>query len=212
MTMSKVDYKLKYQELKLKYMNAVDTAYRLGFQAGQQQAQVQQVQEQQAQQQAMEQAAMQAQGQGQPGEEGQEGGEEQQAQPGQEQGPMGSELDQHISQLESMLGKAEKDSDEYKTLKKSLDGIKSFRQSQIDAYNLKKAQEAVKIIGEALNKPAAKPMSAQAQANMNPVAKRALTKQEEILKDVFSAWEKEEATASKSISDILNIEGITSKE
>lgn len=210
--MSKIDYKQKYQELKLKYMNAVDTAYRLGFQAGAQQAQVQQAQDQQAQQQAMDQAATQQ--QGQPGAEDQEGGEQQAPaqEQSQEQNPMGSELDQHISQLESMLGKAEKDSEEYKTLKKSLDGIKSFRQSQINSFNMKKAEQAIKIIGDAINKPVTRAISQQAQVNLPIAAKNALTKQEQILSEVFNQWEKEEANATKSIADILNVEGLITKE
>src|SRR5271165_1302820 len=92
------NWQLKYADLKLKFHDAVDTAFPLCFEQGAQQAQVQQAQQQQADAQAAQQAA--AMGQGQPGEPPGDSG-----QFGQEPSN-GSELDQHIGTLESMLGQS----------------------------------------------------------------------------------------------------------
>ena len=71
--MSLTDYRAKYMDLKTKFQETVDLAWRLGFEQGAQQAQLDQVAQQQAQ---ADQMAMAANGQPQPGQPGEEGNAE----------------------------------------------------------------------------------------------------------------------------------------
>lgn len=205
-------YKAKYQQLKMQYMHAVDTAFRIGFEQGQQQATMDQAAQQQQQQDAM----MQAQAGGPPGAEGappEEGGmptepgAEQEMEPTSEH-PDGSELDQHIAKLESLLGKAETSPED---LSKALSEIKALRKSQVQAIELKKSAGAIKEISKALHRPAFK-LSAQASHNMNDTAKRAVSLQHKIVDDVMKKWEEEELRASNKINEIISVEGLTKKE
>lgn len=198
--MADVNWKSKYLELKSKYMSAVDASYRLGIQEGIQQAQVQQVQDQAAQQQADEQAAAQGQpgqdGQGQPGQSGQDGTE----QAPDSEHPQGSELDQHISQLEGMLGKTELNIDDLQAIKKSVEALKF-------GIEMKKSDMAVKGIARALA-PKKFAISSTAQANLTPTAKAALEGQQRIVNDIMKAWDSQEPGLSKSIADIVAGEGL----
>lgn len=193
--MAEINWKSKYTELKAKYMNAVDAAFRIGMEQGMQQAQMQQMQDQ-AQQQAEAEAAQQGGQPGQPGEEGapQEGGEMAQS-----EHPQGSELDQHISQLEGMLGKSELTEQDMAAMKKSLASLKF-------AADMKKSDAAVKGIAKAL-KPAPK-MSAQAQHNLTPTAKAAVHGQAKIVENIMKAWEEQESDLSNSIINIVAGEGL----
>ena len=160
--MSDVNYKMKYDALKSKFMNSVDMAFRLGYEQGGKDSEVQQAAD--AQQQQAEQES-----QGQPGQSSQPGnnfGQEQtnpsEDQPtsqspadAQPQGgapmqesehPEGSELDQHINMLESMLSKGELTGDD---LKKALHDVKSLKLS----LAIKKNDKAVKNIAKALKNP-----------------------------------------------------------
>lgn len=203
----KIDYKQKYEELKAKFMSSVDAAWQDGYQHGMQDSQTEQVQQQQQQ---SDQMAMAANGQPQPGQPGEEvaPGEEQNGQPGQpqSQNPNGDELDQHISKLEGMLGKADISSTELGDLKKTLSDIRSL-QVQI---NLTKSMESIKNtkFGK-LHKSIS--FSPKIQANLPEPAKKALTLQEKIVGDVFKKWAADESTAARDISSIVNIEGITKK-
>jgi hypothetical protein len=207
---NQVNYKQKYEDLKMKYMQDVDTAFRLGFEQGSVQGmQDAQLQQQQAQAEA-DQAAI---GQGQ-GSEGTPAGAEQQANPngGQigdmepdSENPAGSELDQHIAKLESMVSKAELSPDE---LKKAVSDIKAFR---VQATEMKKSSMAISGIAKALHKPAFK-IGRQASHNMNDNAKRAVGMQEKIVSDIMKSWADEEKTASNSISKILGVEGLVKKD
>jgi hypothetical protein len=188
------DWKLKYQDLKLKFHDAVDTAFRLGFEAGAQNAQVQQAQQAEA---AAQQAAMQP-------------GQDPNAPPGQEapgqEGSDGSELDQHIGTLEGMLGQSEAGSPEQANLQKSLSGIKSFRADLHTKYELKKSEKAIAAIAKAM-----KPkftIGKAASKNMSPSAKDALSMQEKIVEDLMKSMADEEAKASESISKTLSIEQV----
>src|ERR1700677_3890259 len=119
-----VNYKMKYQELKSKYMKAVDMAFRLGVEEGMKQGQLDNANQQLAQAQEQNTAAA----GGAPGDPSQEGGSPnnngaggtpdqgtgidksgapsiQPGQPPASENPEGSELDQHISKLESMIAK-----------------------------------------------------------------------------------------------------------
>ena len=101
----KVDWKDKYFELRSKYLNAIDVAFRLGAQEGQRNAEMENLQQQVAQ--AEEQAAMAAQGGMMPGEEL----PPEEMMPGEElppeEGGQEPDLDSSINELESFV-KAEK--------------------------------------------------------------------------------------------------------
>lgn len=205
--MSLTDYRAKYMDLKTKFQETVDLAWRLGFEQGAQQAQLDQVAQQQAQ---ADQMAMAANGQPQPGQSGEEGtpGEEQSEQPGQpqSQNPNGDELDQHIQKLESMLGKTEINPMELGDLKKTLADIRSL-QVQI---NLTKSLESIKNTKMAPLKKSIS-FSPKVQANLPEPAKKALSLQENIVKSVFEKWSKDESQAASQIGSILNVDGIVKK-
>ena len=54
-------------------------------------------------------------------------------------------------------------------------------------------------------------LSPRVQANLPEPAKKALSLQENIVKDVFAKWEKDEQKAASDIGSILNIDGIVKK-
>jgi hypothetical protein len=204
-------YKHKYEQLKAKFMNSVDVAFRLGFEQGALSAQMDAMaqQAQQAQQQA--QASQQAAQSGAPGQDGEEeqdpsaaedGSQEEQAQSPQE-AQMGSELDKHISELESLLAKGELEPEE---LRKSLDSIKKAK----EAVDLEKNLKAIKKIGKFM-KPHFK-LNKIAEHNLPREAKNALSTQEKILEDVMKSWDEAEARASKDIRNILLNEGLVKKD
>ncbi len=195
--MNNQNYRLKYQDLKLKFHDSVDVAFRLGFEQGAQQAQVQQAQQAQMQAEQAQQAAM---GQGQPGQDpnaasGQEMGQE---------GSDGSELDQHIGTLEGMLSQSKPGSPEQGALQKSLDGIKAFQSDLKQKYELKKAEKAIAAIGKAMKTPFT--LSKAATKNMSEPAKKALSMQEQIVADLMKSMEEEEKKASEAITKTLSIE------
>lgn len=194
-------------DLKTKYQETVDLAWRLGFEQGAQQAQLDQATQQQQQ---ADQMAMAANGQPQPGQEGEAApGEEPEAQPGQpqSQNPNGDELDQHISKLEGMLGKSEISSMDLGDLKKTLSDIRSL-QVQI---NLTKSLDSIKNTKFGSLKKS-QPLSPRLQANLPEPAKKALSMQEKIVESVFEKWSRDESKAASDISSILNVEGITKKD
>ena len=195
--MNNQDYKLKYKDLKLKFMDAVDVSFRLGMEQGLQQAQVQQAAQAQADAQAAQAAAM---GQ-QPGQPGQDPN----APPGQEPTD-GSELDQHIGQLESMLGQSKPGSDEQAALQKSLDGIKAFRNNLKQAHDLYKSERAIAAIGKSM-KPVFT-LGKSATKNLSEPAKKALNSQEKIVQELMKSMEEEEKKAAEAITKTLDIEQI----
>ena len=136
-------------DLKQKFMDATDTAYRLGYEQGaketQMEMQAQQMAEQQAQQAAMQGAAG-VDEQGNPVDEmGNPIDPNQMPQDGQEQ--MGDEmpadvdpevsaqLDDHINELESLVAKGEKPS--IKDMRKVVEGLSTLRKSQKQKLNKK---------------------------------------------------------------------------
>jgi hypothetical protein len=120
---NKIDWKQKYVELRAKYLNAVDVAFRLGVQEGMRNAEIQQLQTQLQEAQAQAQAAMAAAqqppmgGEGMPVDEqgmpveGMEGeipvDEEGMPVEGMEE-EGGGELDQSIDELEGLVKKEKK--------------------------------------------------------------------------------------------------------
>lgn len=190
--MKNQDWKLKYQDLKLKFHDAVDVAFRLGMEQGLQQAQVQEAQQQQADAQAAQAAAM-----------GQQPGQDPNAPPGQAPND-GSELDQHIGQLEGMLGQSQPGSPEQASLQKSLAGIKSIRNTLRQASDMYKSEKAIASISKAL-KPAYT-LSKGATKNMSEPAKKALSMQEQIVDELMKSFKEEEEKASEAITKTLNFE------
>lgn len=183
---SAINYKQKYVELKAKFMSSVDQAFKLGYEQGMKQAQLD----------SMQQMA-------QPVNE--------EPVPGQENGTSdenGSELDQYIAQLESMVGN--KDSSE-EEVKKALDGIKSFRKNQLQQIELKKSAQAIPEISKALHKPSFK-MNVIATQNMTDNSKKAVSMQQKIVTDIMEKWEKEEHKAAQEIKKAIDIEGLLKKE
>jgi hypothetical protein len=213
---NQINYKQKYQELKMKFMEAVDTAFALGFEQGQVQAQQDQMMQQQQQQLEAQQNAQQGGfGEGH-GAEGSPAGAEQQANPNggempqepDSQNPAGSELDQHIEKLESMVSKSEVSPAEL------MGFLNDLRKSQADAQQaaeLKKSSLAIKGIAKALHKPAFK-IGQQASHNMNSNAKAAVTMQHKIVNDIMKAWDDESNKASKDIKSVLDLSNLTKKD
>jgi len=197
--MAEINWKSKYIELKAKYMSAVDAAFRIGMEQGMQQAQVQQAQDQAAQQQTQDQQAQ----DGQPGQESApQDGDEQSG----SENPQGSELDQHISQLEGMLGKSELTVDDMQALQKSVAALKF-------GIEMKKSDIAVRSIANSLRPayPAVKiptAISKTADANLNNHAKAALNLQAQIVANVMAGFEEEEVNLSKNIANIVAGEGL----
>lgn len=196
--MKNQDWALKYKDLKLKFMDAVDVAFRLGMEQGLQQAQVQQAQQQQADAQAQQAAMM-----GQPGQDPNADPSQEGQMPGQES-PNGSELDSHISQLESMLGKTETGSLEYMNLKKSLDGIKSFQNSLKMAHEHKASELTLKSIQKAMQPKFT--LGKTATKNLSESGKKALNMQEQIVADLMKSMDDEQAKAQEAITKTLDFE------
>lgn len=187
--MNNQEWKLKYQDLKLKFLDAVDVSFRLGFEQGAQQAQVQQAEM------ATQQAQM---TQGQPG-------QDPNAQFGQETSD-GSELDQHIGTLENMLSQSKSGSPEQEGLQKSLDGIKAFKSNLKQSYEFKKSELAIKAIEKAM-----KPkfvLGKAATKNLSPHGVKGINDQEKIVADLMKAMDEEEKKVAESITKTLSLEQI----
>lgn len=189
-----IDYKAKYLSIRQKLIQTADTSYRMGFQAGMQQAQMQQAQEQaqqaqmqaqQAQQQVQQMQQAQMSQQQDPNQQEQMSPEqEQQAQMQQaQQQNEPTEMDQHIAELEELVNKSENLTVE--DLMKSVEKIK-----------------AAKI---------PKSYSFSYEHNMSPNAKRDLSMQEKIVSDMLNKWESEEKSAKAEMSTIIGVEGLLSK-
>lgn len=200
---NQVNYKQKYEELKMKYMQDVDTAFRLGFEQGAVQGQQDAMM---AQQQAQQEAEQNAIGQGN-GAEGSQPGEEQMQNPNgggiqdipDSENPAGSELDQHIAKLESMVSKSE----DTEGLVAAISGLKGLKQKLTFNAEMKKSQAAIPGIVKALHKPAFK-IGQQASHNMTSNAKAAVGMQEKIVSDIMKSWEDEEKRATSDIQKILD--------
>lgn len=199
-------------------MESVDTAFRLGFEQGAVQSQQDQAMQQQQQSQEMEQAQAGGIGQGN-GAEGSQPGAEQMANPNggavgadmspDSENPGGSELDQHIAKLESMLKSETVPSPADLML---LTGkIQGLRKAMIQATEMKKSQMAIPAIAKALHKPSFK-LGVQASHNMNSSAKQAVGMQEKIVTDIMKSWADEEKRATSDIQKLLNSEILAKKE
>lgn len=218
--MAEVNYKNKYHALRLKFVESMDMAFRLGYEQGQKDAQIDQAAQMQQDAMAM-QANENGEQMGEEGEGGEEGQEGQEGQPGQEAGvpqtggtmppgtaPQGSELDAHISKLEGLVGSKDSSPEE---IQKSLQEIRLFK-SKVDQFNeLAKSQKAIPSIAKALKKASPREflkLNAVASHNLNQSSKEALTKQHEIVSSVMKSWAEEEDRVSKSVSNIIAVEGL----
>jgi hypothetical protein len=189
--MKNQDYKIKYEDLKLKFHDAIDVAFRLGFEQGAQSSQMKQA----------EQAQAMAQSGGMPGQEQPQDSQEFGQQPSD-----GSELDQHIGTLESMLQKSDPTSPEALSLKKSLDGIRSFQSTLRQASELKKSEHAIKEIGKAMKKPLQ--MRPTATKNLSEHGKKALNDQEKIVEELMKSFAEEEKKVTEAITKTLDFEQV----
>lgn len=190
--MALTDYKAKYMDLKAKFLNTTDLAWRLGYEQGLKDSQLEQLQQTQMMTQQASQPSNAA-----PTEEH----EESTPSPVSEN-PNGDELGQHIEKLESMLGKGEIAPIELQSLKKTLNDIRSL---QVQS-NLAKSMESIRNTKMPLT------FSPKNQANLNDTAKKSLSLQEKIVSDIFTKWEKDESKAFNDISSIINAEGIIKKD
>jgi hypothetical protein len=154
--MAKPDYKVKYLDLRAKLLESTDVSYRLGYEDGLKEGQ-QAAQQQQMEQQMMEQQQAAAMGGAMPpgaeggappppGMEGEMPPEEMGAQMPQAGGEEdmgeaeGSELDQHIGELESMVQKGEKPL--VSDLRKAVESLSTLRKSQ----KAKKSQKVQRVV------------------------------------------------------------------
>lgn len=199
--MSDLNFKNKYEALKVKFMDAVDVSFRLGYEAGAQQAQQQASADQAAQQQAQ---SMQA-GGGQPQQLGQPVGPQggvaseppngqEQPQPQQEPSEdpnSGSELDAHIGQLEQMVAKGDFSQMD---LMKALSDLKAIKPVKADKY-------AAPMI-----------LSHQANKNLSVDQKQAITDQHKIVADVMNSFKEEAIRANNDVRAVLAREGLFKSE
>lgn len=176
-----VDYKKKYQNLRARYIEAIDVAYRSGFEAGMTKAQ----QESMMQQMQM-QAAQQAQG-GMPA-QGPAA-----AQPPQIQGP--DEVSQAVAELESLVNKSEPSVDD---LKKTINSLK-------DNLMHKSLSEKTKEIG------LPKVYSNSYKVNLPESGKQEVAIQTKIVDDILNKWSQEATEVSRDIATVLGTESLTKK-
>lgn len=189
-----VDYKKKYMDLRARFVEALDVAFRTGYEQGSNEQQIQNM-AQQAQMQAQ-QAAMMNQGAGmnQP-----PNGAPDQQQPVPEAG--GDEMDSAIAQLEGLVNKSEPSVED---MKKSLEAIKNSRMHQ-------KLQKATKEAGKKMAQPP-KPLSLSYKVNLPEESKQAVSMQSKIVDDILNKWEQEAQNSARDITSVLGTEALTKKE
>lgn len=210
-----INWKQKYLELKSKYMNAVDMAFRLGYEQGSTDSSME------AQSMANATPAPQSPSNPEPtskpnnndapGTPDQGNAPDKSGAPSVQptsspdgqpdssepisENPEGSELDQHIAKLESLVAKSE--SLNLEELNKTINDLK----------NLQKSVKPHSHVSRALHTPEFK-LSLQAQHNLDNNSKATLTMQHKIVQEALNKWEEEEKRANKNILDSLKIEGI----
>lgn len=223
-----IDFKKKYHALRLKFVESMNMSFRLGFEQGQKEAQMEQALQAASDAQA---AAANAQNQvdengnpindevdengnpieDQPGQEAQPGQESEEGQPPMAGAPNGSELDQHISKLEGLVsGSNASEPAAQEEIKKSLASIKSWQMKKSQYEELAKSQKAISGIKKALKGPAKHDykVGMVASHNLDSNQKKALSMQEKMVSDIMKSWSDEESQVSKSISNILSVEGL----
>lgn len=179
-----VDYKKKYQNLRARYIEAIDVAYRSGFEAGMSKAQQDSIAQQmqmQAQQMQQMQGGMPPQGAGQ------------ERPPQQMQGP--DEVSQAVAELESLVNKSEPSIDD---LKKTINTLK-------DNLMHKSLSEKTKEIG------LPKVYSNSYKVNLPENSKQEVAVQAKIVDDILNKWSQESSEASRDIATALGTESLTKK-
>lgn len=188
--MSKIDWELKFKNLLSKYMNGVDLAFQKGYIKGKDDASKEQMQQQQAD---LEQQAAAAQGMGgaMPGDpaavdptalNAQQ--QEQAADAGQE--PGGTELDQHLQEMESLVAKSKGKLGE--ELKKTLASMKK----ETEALN-KSLYKKDKLLQ---TKNAVKNVTGNAAPSV-------LTEQHKVVKSMIANWDDSSLDASNEIEKVI---------
>lgn len=196
-----IDYKKKYMDLRARFVESLDVAFRTGYEQGANEAQIQSMAQQAQQMNAM--AGTQG-GMPSGGPESQGGapspGMEQPGMPGQPEQPEQSsdEMDQAISQLEELVNKSEDLS--MADLKKTIDLMKSEHTHR----KMLKATKSIDITPKAF--------SQSYKSNMNNSSKASVAMQQKIVDDILRKWESEEAGSSRDITHLLGTEALTKKE
>jgi hypothetical protein len=202
-----IDYKKKYMDLRARFVEALDIAFRTGYEQGYNESQIQSMAQQaqmQAQQTAMMQGQMGAAGTGDYGmEQSSEGEMSAPETSGQPVGPEtgGDEMDAAIAELEQLVNKSEPSIED---MKKSLEVIKNNRMFQ-------KLQKATKEAGKKMGQPP-KPLSLSYKVNLPEDAKQAVSMQSKIVDDILKKWEQEAQNSARDITSILGTEALTKKE
>lgn len=177
------DYRTKYIEMRAKFIEASDIAYRLGFEEGMKEGQ--QAAEQAVQQQQMDMQAQQAAMQGMPPEAGGPENPEMAAQEGQmdqlapeelagEDVESGSELDSQISELEGLVAKGQKPS--VLDMRKAVESLSTLRKSQRDQWAKKRA--------------------------------KTISVQKKFVDNILNKWEKETKDVTEGLEEIVKESGI----
>ena len=189
------DYKMKYMELRSRFVSSLDVAFRMGYEKGQQDSTLQQLQQQQ--QAAMQQQASQQQGPG--GMEQDASQFEQQAQDVQQQGA--SEIEQGIQELEELLNKGEIDVNSAK----SIIGLLNMSLNKLSSPSSLSKSEFVRgmIDGKELYKQSAINHNKQIQTK----SEEAHSIQKKIVGDILKKWEDEERSTTNDILNTLKVEG-----
>jgi hypothetical protein len=190
-----VDYKKKYMDLRARFIEALDMAFRTGYEQGANEQQIQDM-AQQAQMQTQQAAMMQGQMAGGPGMDQSAGAEDTEAPEA-----AGSEMDAAIAELESLVNKSEPSLED---LKKSVEALKNSRMHQ-------KLQRATKEAKKKLHQPP-KPLSLSYKVNLPEESKQAVSMQSKIVSDILNKWEQEAQNSARDITTILGTEALTKKE
>lgn len=198
-----IDYKKKYMDLRARFIEALDVAFRTGYEQGANETQVQNM-AQQAQMQAQQAAMMQSQMAAGPGMDQQAPGAEMSPDM-QGQGPVpeagGDEMDGAIAELEGLVNKKEPSIDD---LKKSLETIKNSRMHQ-------KLQKATKQIGKKMAQ-APQPLSLSYSVNLPEESKQVVSMQSKVVSDILNKWENEAQKSARDITSVLGNEALLKKE
>lgn len=190
-----IDYKKKYMDLRARFVEALDIAFRTGYEQGANEQQVQNM-AQQAQMQAQQAAMMQGQITGGPGMDQPPGAENPESLEAAD-----SEMDAAISELEGLVNKSEPSVDD---MKKSIEALKNSRMHQ-------KLQKATKEAGKKLNQPP-KPLSLSYKVNLPEESKQTVSMQSKIVDDILNKWEQEAQNSAKDITSVLGTEVLAKKE
>jgi hypothetical protein len=189
-----VDYKKKYEDLKARYIQSLDVAFRTGYEQGFSESQNQAMAQQ---------AQMQFQGMAGSGMQPPPGAETVEVPSGQEpsaseqQPETADELDQAISTLEKLVNKSEPSIED---LKKSIEMIKTEHLHK----KITKKTKSIDITP--------KQYSQSYRVNLPENSKAEVAMQQRIVDDILRKWEKEQGQSSRDITQVLGTEALTKKE